>query len=48
MALVVEEGGARNLLPQGANMGDYVMTEGELPLQFSADVQMVSTTCWSA
>ena len=29
MALVVEEGGARNFLPQGANMGDYVMTEGE-------------------
>lgn len=30
MALVVEEGGARNFLPQGANMGDYVMTEGRL------------------
>lgn len=37
MALVVEEGGARNFLPQGANMGDYVMTEGVQPFACRAN-----------
>lgn len=49
MALVAEEGGARQFLPQGANMGDYVMTEGTLKASRQvADAQTGSTTCSSA